>query len=69
MSYEELRVLIQGKELPITAGNEHNEAVFIQEGVEAAGSHYIETVTFQTNGWLRTNTYYADGTTTESYSK
>lgn len=68
MVYSDIKLLIGSRKLPISATNEKGENVIVSEG-EAGGVHYYETQTFQSNDWVRTNTYYADGTIDESYDK
>ena len=64
MTYDEIKVMVQGKSLPLSAENSDGEYVVI-EGNENC---YILT-TAQHNGWCRINEYYPDGTATESYEK
>ena len=72
MTYEELKNLIKGFEdedgWPISGVNEDGENVQIVEG-ENGGGKFIETQTFQKNGWCRISTYWEDGTYEEGYER
>jgi hypothetical protein len=64
MTYSEIKKIVHGKVLPLTAENSDGEFVII-EGNESC---YILT-TLQDNDWCRINEYYPDGTVTETYEK
>jgi len=64
MTYNEIKKMVHGKALPLTAENSDGEFVII-EGNEDC---YILT-TAQNNDWCRINEYYPDGTVTETYEK
>lgn len=71
MDYEQLKEIVkkyksEGHSLPCSAENENGEYVIITEG-EDSGIHFIELYTCQENDVGRINTYYEDGTITETY--
>ena len=68
MSYNELKKIAVERKLPCIGTNEYDEIVIIVSGRDSYGEYY-QTIVAQENGWLRVNTYYSDGTTTESYNK
>ena len=70
MTFNELKKMTNDKEFPIMCNNENDEVVFIywrpaQDGVDA----HFQVSTYQNNGWIRDNNYYADGTIEETYKK
>lgn len=65
MTYTSLKELI-GNNPPTMARNQDNESVFITQGY-TEGLHWYKTETAQDNGRLRSNIYYADGTTEELF--
>jgi hypothetical protein len=67
MTYTELHTLCQGRQLPIAGKNEDGDPVIIEQGKDSQ-PFYIVT-TSQPNGWCRVRTYYADGSTEESYRR
>lgn len=68
LDYSEIKKLTEGREFPITAKNEDGENVIIEIGY-VDGEMLFAVTTAQTNGWLRINTYWADGTIEETYKK
>lgn len=68
MTYEELKELVKGKDCPLMGENEDGEVVIVSEGRDDEG-HYYETKTAQNNGWVRVNTYYETGATTETFER
>lgn len=64
MTYDEIKAMVQGKSLPLSAENSNGEYVVI-EGNEKC---YI-TTTAQHNGWCRINEYYPNGIIAETYEK
>lgn len=70
MPYKEIKKQVKkfGGELPLTARNNNDENVIIEEGRED-GVHYYKLTTAQNNDWLRINHYYEDGTVTETFDK
>lgn len=66
--YNYLAKLTNGKQLPLVAHSSTGELVVIERGKDEAGE-FFKTVTSQENGWLRINTYYADGSAEETYRK
>lgn len=71
MSYTEIKELVDqylatGHTLPCTAQNSDGENIIVSKG-ETSDSY--RTDTFQSNGWIRINEYYSDGTTTETYER
>lgn len=71
MGYETLKELVEasGKKLPCSATNEKGEFVIIERGCSEDKVDYFQTTTLQSNDWLRTNTFYADGVTTETFER
>ena len=67
MNYNELRKLISGKNLPISATNENGENVIIEEGSDNELGHFYRTENAQHNNWVRINYYYENGDTEELY--
>lgn len=49
---------------PFCSENEQKESVVIQRYPDC-----IQLMTFQSNGWIRINEFYPDGTTTETYER
>lgn len=70
MTYKEIKNKVNEFDelLPITAVNENNENIVIEEGKEESLHFYVIT-TAQNNGYLRINHYYEDGTVTETFGK
>ena len=68
MSYSEIKKLTEGMEFPITAKNEDGENVIIEIGY-VDGEMLFTLTTAQSNGWMRINTYWSDGTIEETYKK
>lgn len=66
--FEEIEKIIGDNDLPCTAQNEDGETVIIECGKDDAGK-YFRLTTLQHNDWCRINTYYEDGTITETYKK
>lgn len=58
------------EDLPLAAENEDGEAVILQiAGTDERGDPIFEMTTAQSNGWLRINYYYRDGTVEETYKR
>lgn len=70
MNYKSIKNLVEnsGKSLPLSAENENGETVIIEQGA-IDGMHYYSLKTAQSNGWIRINSYYSDGTIDETYTK
>ena len=68
MTYSEIKKLTADKKFPLTAKNENGENVIIEIGY-VEGEMIFTVTTAQTNGWLRVNTYWPDGTVEETYKK
>ena len=68
MTYEQIKDLVNGKSLPISAENENGENVIISEG-KTSNMHFYETQTAQKNDCVRINTYYQNGVTEETFEK
>ena len=67
--YAQLTRLTTGKQLPMVATSTiTNENVVIERGNDGA-QNFFKLTTTQRNGWHRINTYYADGSTEETYEK
>lgn len=67
--FQQLKRLTSGKQLPMVATSSiTNEKVVIECGSDGT-QDFFRTITAQTNGWNRINTYYADGSTDETYEK
>lgn len=66
MTYRGIDALVaeSGITPPLAAINEDGEDVIIERGVD-----FYRLTTMQKNNWLRINTYYADGTADETYSR
>lgn len=75
IDYEQIHTAVhelceeEQKVLPLTAVNDKNEDVIISSGTTDDGIHYYRIDTMQSNGWIRVNGYYADGTVTETYER
>ena len=70
MTFEELKSITKGKEYPVLYENENGEPVFIywvlpKDEIEEC----FKTETYQSNGWIRDNYYYEDGTVEELFRK
>ncbi len=68
MTYEELKKLVDGKELPCSATNEDGEFVIIVHERNDGDARFHLT-TAQNNGWVRHNYIYEDGTREELFEK
>lgn len=62
-TYEKL-LKAHGKISDLVGKNEHGENVIV-----SINDNFAVVTTLQNNGWLRSNTYYPDGTETEEYEK
>ena len=76
MTYNELEKLTEGKKLPFAGKNESGENVIIDRGCdrwsyrgEAWEKNFFKLTTAQSNGWVRINFVYDDGSTDELYQK
>ena len=68
MTYKELKELVVGKELPCGGTNDEGETVIIEHEKNEGDSRFHLT-TVQTNGWLRHNCIYEDGSREELFEK
>ena len=68
MTYQELKNLTDGKQLPIAGKNEDGENVIVSHG-KIGDRKYYKLTTAQSNVWTRYNYVYEDGDTEESYTK
>lgn len=66
--YQRMEKKLKGKQLPWTGISNDGENVLYQRGRSDAGRFY-QVSTIQSNGWMRINTYYEDGTQDETYKK
>ena len=66
--YQHLAKLTKGKELPMVASSATNENVVIERGNDGE-QNFFKVTTTQSNGWHRINTYYADGSSDETYER
>ena len=67
--YQYFKKLTSGKTLPMAAtSKETGENVIIECGNDGEQNFYKVT-TSQENGWLRINTYYADGSIDETFKR
>lgn len=67
--FEEIEQTVIGiNSFPCTGTDKDGNEVIIEAGSDDNGRFYRLT-TVQTNDWLRINTYYQDGTITETYKK
>ena len=64
MSYYEKLKSTFGKVSGLAGKNEHGENIIV-----SINDNFAVVTTLQNNGWLRSNTYYPDGTETEEYEK
>lgn len=74
MTYQQIKTLCNGKNLPIAAQNEDGENVIIKHGCdkwtykeESWERNFFELVTAQHNGWTRHNIIFENGSTEEFY--
>ena len=68
MTYEELQKLVEGRDLPCSGTNDEGETVII-EHEKNEGDPRFHLTTMQSNGWLRHNYIYKDGTREELFDK
>ena len=68
MTYKDVDALVDGRTLPISAENRMGELVIIERGKGGCGGFYTIT-TVQRNDWCRIDTFYENGTITETYEK
>ena len=54
---------------PLAAVNDEGENVVVEYGVTEDGEAFFQTLTCQSNGWARVNTYYEDGSVDETYTR
>lgn len=69
VDYRKLRRLTAGKSFPVAARNENGENVIIARGNDPAFGSFFKLTIAQSNGWVRTNIVYENGTMEESYGK
>ncbi len=67
ISYKQFERDLKNKELPLT-GKINGDLSIVSKGRDEAGNFY-QTRTVQKNGWIRVNTYYEEGTVTETFEK
>ena len=66
--YEWIRELLRDRNLPVGGVTASGEYIIIEQGQDEAGAFYRVT-TLQDNDWLRINTLYANGDSTETYRR
>ena len=64
MTYDEIKMLAEDKELPVWGENENGEMVILE-----GNKNCYQLTTVQNNDWCRINEYYPDGTVTEIYER
>lgn len=67
MTFKELEKLCRGS-FSMTFQNQDGEFVEVNKAMNADGKLY-RAITYQNNGWIRTNVYYEDGNVDELYKK
>ncbi|MBR3740974.1 MAG: hypothetical protein IKN04_11070 [Clostridia bacterium] len=68
MDYKTIEKQTAGKTFPVMGSNENDELVVIVPGKDEAGN-FFKVNTCQSNGWIRTNLFYENGDTCESYHR
>lgn len=68
MTYNEIKEITKGMNLPVMGENELGEPVMVDKDRDENGV-YFDIQTFQNNGWTKVNYVYEDGTITETYEK
>lgn len=68
MTFKELERMVDGRTLPLGAENEDGEPVIIEAG-RTDGEKWFKLTTSQSNGWLRTNYIWENGTCEELFEK
>lgn len=68
MNYKDLEKIINGRETPLMGNNQDGEVVIVEAGRDDNGPYY-RTTTAQNNNWCRINTYYEEGSVTESFER
>lgn len=63
------RYKAEGNTLPAVSENWSEEKTILSEGRSEDGKHFFCIRTLQHNGWIAVNTYYEDGSTSETYEK
>ncbi len=66
--YEYIRETTNGMEFPLAGNNSDKETVLVCDGY-SDGTHYYRTDTMQSNGWVRVNIWYDDGSSEEWYER
>lgn len=66
--FNKLKRETKGKKFPLFGKNEDGEATIIYHGV-SDNEEFFKTTTAQSNGWIRVNIYYADGSCEELYER
>ena len=69
MTYKEIEMAVNSRDLPLVGVNEDGERIVVGTGCTEDGEQYYWITTYQKNGWVRTNNYYEDGTVEELYSR
>lgn len=69
--YEEIKQKVEGfgKGCPLSGTDGDSNPIIIGEGRNGESGHFYEVQTAQSNGWLRTNTYYENGDTEETFDR
>lgn len=70
MDFDSIKKFIEssGCSTPCSYVNQEGENEVVVEGADEVG-RFFKITTTQTNGWLRIDTYYEDGTIEETYRK
>ena len=69
MTYIEIDRMCRWKHLPLCARNDSGENVIIAKGSESGRGNFFHLKTSQSNGWIRNNIIFADGSSDEFYTK
>ena len=67
MTYEDAKEFVDGCRA-VFYQNQDGEFTEVHPGRNKDGE-YVRFVTFQNNGWMRTNVYYQDGSSDEMYRR
>ena len=74
MTYEDILELIEDTgftvdDLPLTSVNDDGENIVVDREDTEDGQIVLKLSTAQSNGWMRVNYFWPDGTTEEMYEK